>query len=166
MHNQARFLSWILAALTLTAAAAPAGGPDRLLDFTSQTHQEVLAESKGKVVLFNFWATWCAPCREEMPQLVEMEVKLRSQGFRLVTVSADETEDKAAALKFAQECRVPSPAYIKNVSDDDAFINTLDPNWSGALPALFLYDKQGQRRKAFIGETKIADLEKQILPLL
>ena len=143
-----------------------AEGPDRLLDFDTETHAQVLTESNGQVVLFNFWATWCAPCREEMPQLVELEAKLRGRGFRLVTISADETEDRAAALEFARRNNVPSPAYIKRVSDDDYFINALDPNWSGALPALFLYDKQGQLQKSFIGETRIEDLEKQIQPLL
>lgn len=156
-----------LAALgALSALALFAAGPSELADFTQKEHRELLKENRGRVILFDFWATWCAPCRAEMPLLVQLERRLRARGFRLITVSADEPGEKQEALKFLRESDVPAPAFIKNVDDDDAFINAIHPKWSGALPALFLYDRQGKLARMFIGESKIAEIEAAVKALL
>jgi thiol-disulfide isomerase/thioredoxin len=128
--------------------------------------QKLVDSHKGKVVLYDFWATWCAPCRAEMPQLILLEDKLHSRGLQVVTISADDQEHKAGAEKFIQMYRVEPPAYVKQADDDDRFINAIDPKWSGALPALFLYDKSGHKVRSFIGETDMNALEAAIRKLL
>lgn len=140
--------------------------PDRLLPYDEKTHQKLIAESRGKVLLIDFWATWCAPCLEELPQLVALERKYATRGLRLVTVSADDEEDREAALKFLRKHRVSPPAYLKKVADDDRFITFVDKNWSGALPALFLYDRRGKLVRSFVGEADLTAVEKAILALL
>jgi len=128
--------------------------------------QKLVNSHKGKVVVYDFWATWCAPCRAELPQLVKLEAKLRSQGVEVITISADEPEQKAAAEKFIQKFGVQGPAYLRQAASDDHFINAIDPKWSGALPALFLYDKSGRKARSFIGETDMAALQAAIHKLL
>jgi thiol-disulfide isomerase/thioredoxin len=128
--------------------------------------QKLVDSHKGKVVLYDFWATWCAPCRAEMPQLAVLQDKLRSRGLQVVTISADDREHRAAAEKFIQMFRVDGPAFLKQPDDDDHFINAIDPKWSGALPALFLYDKAGHKVRSFIGETDMPALERAIQKLL
>lgn len=128
--------------------------------------QKIVDSHKGKVVLYEFWATWCAPCRAEMPQLIRLEAKLRAQGFELIPISADEPEQDAAAEKVLKQLAVKGPLYRKQAKDDDTFINTIDKKWSGALPALFLYDKQGHKVRSFIGETEISTVEAAIRKLL
>ncbi len=152
--------------ILLCAAALTAAGPDRLIPLDETVLQQVVTAHKGKVLLVNFWATWCAPCREEMPQLVKLDASLRAKGFRLVTVSADEPEDQAQALQFLQKQAVPSPAYLKRAKNDDKFISALDPKWTGALPVSFLYDKSGRKVRSFIGEVSLKDLEAAIRKLL
>ena len=83
-----------------------------------------------------------------------------------MTVSADEPEKEAEAQKFAVESGIMWPAYIRKANDDDAFINSVDPKWSGALPAMILYDKTGKRVKSFIGETPVKDIEAAVMKLL
>ena len=139
-----------------------AAGPAELKPYDEAQHHRVLTEHRGMVLLLNMWATWCAPCRAEMPHLAALAVKLGGQGFRLVTVSADEAEDKAEALAFLQRHAVPSPAYLKSTDDDDAFIGAINPEWSGALPASFLYGRDGKLIRAFIGEVDLAELEKAV----
>jgi thiol-disulfide isomerase/thioredoxin len=140
--------------------------PITLLPINEAGFQKLVQSHKGKVVVYDFWATWCAPCRAELPLLVKLEAKLRSQGVEVVTISADEPEQKAAAEKFIQKFGVPRPAYLKQADNDDHFINAIDPKWSGALPALFLYDKTGHKVRSFIGETDMAALESAIHRLL
>lgn len=154
---------WVL---LLAGASCLAQAPQRLLPFDAQVHRQILVENRGKVVLLNFWATWCAPCREEMPQLVALEQKFRARGFRLITVSADEPADAAQALEFLKKTGVPAPAYIKSVRDDDQLIRAIDPKWSGALPALFLYDRSGKMVARFVGETSILEIRKAIERIL
>ena len=129
-------------------------------------YRSMLASRRGKVVLVNFWATWCAPCREEMPALVALEKKLQPKGLVLVTVSADEPEQSPAAAAFLAKHGVHPPAYLKKAPDDQAFINAVSREWTGALPATFLYDKNGRLARTFIGETKTQTLEDEILKLV
>jgi thiol-disulfide isomerase/thioredoxin len=128
--------------------------------------RQLVGANKGKVVVVDFWATWCSPCREEMPQLVGLERKYRSRGLRLVTVSCDDPEQESDARRFLVENRVPGPLYVKRAADDEKFINFIDRKWSGALPALFLYDRKGRMVRSFIGETDMAALEKALQSLL
>ncbi len=139
---------------------------ERLSPLDESILQQVLKSNRGNVVLVNLWATWCAPCREEMPALVALQSRLASKGLKLVTVSADEPEDEASARQFLSEQKVPSPAYIKRVENDEKFIESLDPKWSGALPASFLYDRNGRKVRAFIGEVDMKELEAAIRKLL
>jgi thiol-disulfide isomerase/thioredoxin len=144
----------------------PPAAQDRLVPLDEAVYQKLIASAKGKVLLVNFWATWCEPCRAEMPALAKLEAGLRAKGFRLVTVSADEPEDQAAALQFLRRSKVQGPAYLKRVKNDDAFITSVDPKWSGALPALILFDRAGRKARAFVGETDLKALEAAIRTLL
>ena len=128
--------------------------------------QKLVDSHRGKVVLYEFWATWCLPCRKEMPQLIRLEAKLRSQGFELVTISADEPEQAAAAEKILKQLAIQGPLYRKQAKDEDTFVNSIDKKWSGALPALFLYDKSGRKVRSFIGETGMITIESAIQKLL
>jgi flavodoxin len=101
-----------------------------------------------------------------MPQLIRLEAQLKAQGFELVTISADEPEQDAAAEKVLKQLAVRAPLYRKQAQSDDNFINSIDKKWSGALPALFLYDKQGHKVRSFIGETEISTVEAAIRKLL
>jgi thiol-disulfide isomerase/thioredoxin len=122
--------------------------------------------AKAKPLLVNFWATWCDPCRAEMPQLVALAARYRARGLDLVTVSCDEPEQEAGAAGFLEKNGPPLPRYIKRAASDEKFIDSVDPRWSGALPALFIYDRQGRLVKSFVGATGMPALEaalKQVL---
>jgi thiol-disulfide isomerase/thioredoxin len=149
------------AAVLLCAAALGAASPG-LTPIDETGFARTLSAHRGQIVLFDFWATWCQPCRAELPQLVELQEKYRGRGFVLLTVSADEPETEAAALQFLEKTGIRPPAYIKRVKNDEAFIDSIDPKWSGALPALFLYDRSGAHTASFFGETDPADIEKAL----
>jgi thiol-disulfide isomerase/thioredoxin len=152
--------------LTLAAMAAFGIAQPKFAPVDEAGYAKLVAAHKGKVVLVNFWATWCVPCRAEMPELVKLEQKLRARGFDLITISADQPEQEGAAAKVLKDFKVPGPAYLKKPVDDDKFINSIDPKWGGALPGLFLYDRTGKKVRSFIGETPMKDVEAAIEKLL
>lgn len=153
----------ILALIALLSVSAFAAD---LKPVDEAAYAKLVASAKGKVLLVNFWATYCVPCRKEMPQMVALEAKMRSQGFQFVTISADEPEQLKDAAAFLDKVKVPAPVYLRKAKDDDKFVAAIDPKWSGALPASFLYDKTGRKVRSFFGEVKLAELEAAIKKLL
>jgi thiol-disulfide isomerase/thioredoxin len=138
----------------------------KLATLNEASFPKMLAAHKGKIVLVDFWATWCVPCRAEMPQLVKLNEKLKSRGFDLVTISADEPEKELAAFQVLKDNAVAAPFYLKKASDDDKFYNLVDTKWSGEMPAMFIYDRTGKRVRSFLGETPVKDIEAAIEKLL
>lgn len=149
----------LLLLLLVAALNVPA---QTLVPVNEANYAATVGASKGKVVLVAFWATWCVPCRKEMPELAKMATRLNAKGFKLLTISIDEAEAEAAAKKFLTASGVGSPTYWRKAKDDDKFIALVDGKWSGALPALFLYDRKGAKVKSWIGETPLSAVEAEI----
>jgi thiol-disulfide isomerase/thioredoxin len=148
-----------LLACVLASAAGLLAARQPLAPVDESAYRRVVAAGKGRVILVDFWATWCDPCRAEMPQLVGLAARYHARGLDLVTVSCDEPEQEAGAAGFLEKNGAPLPRYIKRAASDEKFIDSVDPHWSGALPALFLYDRQGRLVKSFVGETGMTALE-------
>ncbi len=160
------FLISCAAGQTFTRPSPLVGRPAavRAADLGGVVHD--LDEARGKVRVVDFWATWCDPCRAEMPLLVRLASRYQPRGLQLVTVSCDEPEQEADAAAFVQKHGAPAPHYVRHAANDDKFINSIDRKWSGALPALFLYDRQGRLVKSFVGETDMGALEAAVKQLL
>ena len=142
------------------------GAETPLVKVNETLYPKLIAERKGKVVLVDFWATWCVPCRKEMPLVAKLEAKLKAKGFVVVTISSDELDNEPAARTYLKEAGITTTGYIKAPKDDDAFIRQIDPKWGGELPALVLYDKTGKKVKIWKGETAIAEIEAAVTKLL
>jgi thiol-disulfide isomerase/thioredoxin len=124
-------------------------------------------ESAARPLLVNFWATWCDPCREEFPDLVKLDQQFRPKGLDMISVSLDDLADiKTGVPKFLREMRATMPAYLLNVPDPDQIISTVDPKWSGALPATFLYDAEGKVVFKHFGRFKPLELRAAIEKLV
>ncbi|MFO0928545.1 MAG: redoxin domain-containing protein [Gemmataceae bacterium] len=104
-----------------------------------------LAKNAGKkLLLVNVWATYCAPCVSELPELVTMNRMYRGRPFQLVTISMDAPEKKEAALKVLREQRVAATNFVSAVKDRDRLADLLDKDWSGALPHTVLIAPGGK----------------------
>ena len=153
-------MKWIFVLAALSLIAQP------LAKINEISYPKMIAAQKGKVVLVDFWATWCVPCRKEMPELAKLEAKLKAKGLVLIPISADEPENEAAAREFLSKAGVKTPGYLKAPKDDDTFIRAIDPKWGGELPALVLYDKAGRKVQIWKGETAMATIEAAVSKLL
>ncbi len=121
--------------LSLSANADPA--PDFTLQ--SSTGENVrLAEQRGKVVMLNFWASWCGPCRKEMPLLDAMYQRYSSAGFVLYGVNVE--EDNTDAKKLLKELGVTFPVLFDTESKASSLYNV------DAMPTTVVIDKKGQVR--------------------
>jgi cytochrome c biogenesis protein CcmG, thiol:disulfide interchange protein DsbE len=102
-----------------------------------------LHDLKGKVVVLNFWATWCPPCVEELPSLVQMQTRLRDQGVEVLAVSLD--VDGGAYRRFLQEHKVA----LLTVRDPDQRSSSLYGTFK--YPETYVIDRRGIVRRKFIG---------------
>lgn len=117
----------------------------------------------NRPLLVNFWATWCEPCRDEFPDLVQIDAQYRSRGLEFVTVSLDDAADiNTSVPQFLREMRAQMPAYLLNTAEPEAAIMTVDPAWGGGLPATFLFDARGNVVFKHIGRVKPAELRPAI----
>jgi thiol-disulfide isomerase/thioredoxin len=129
--------------------------------------KKALAAQKGKVVLVNLWATWCAPCVEEFPDLVKLDEKLRSKGLVVIGVSLDEPRDGDKVVEFITKQKAAFPVYLRKGGDSDSFVEPVDKSWTGAVPTTFIFDRSGKRvGKPLIGGRSYAAFAAAVEPLL
>ena len=172
MHDQAgvkRTAAAILVAAVLGSRGVLSGAPPSRLagELDAGGLADAIARQKGRVVLVNFWATWCVPCREEFPILSRLQLRHRRAGLSVLGVSTDFQKEKAAVEKFLGEQKPSFPNYRKKSGgDDQKFIEAVDSSWGGELPFSVLYDRSGRKVRVFSGELEIAAVEKEIVSLL
>jgi thiol-disulfide isomerase/thioredoxin len=113
-------------------------------------------------LLVNFWATWCDGCREEFPDLVKIDNDYRAKGLNFLSVTLDEVSDKTKAADFLKEMKATMPVVLLNVNDPEPAIHAVDEKWDGAMPATFLYDREGKLVFKYFGKIKPAELRAAI----
>jgi peroxiredoxin len=118
-----------------------------------------LSDFKGKVVILDFWATWCGPCREEIPDFVKLQEKYRAQGLAIVGLSLDDDGEKAVR-PFAEKHGVNYTMLLANTELADRYGGVL------GIPTTFVLDRQGRIVKKFIGMMEPRTFEEAIQPLL
>lgn len=116
------------------------------------------SDFRGKVLLVNFWAAWCEPCAEEIPQFVGLQNKYRDQGLQIVGVSVEDVE--SVLRSFCLKNHVNYPVIPGDQKVADAFGGVL------GLPTTFLIGKDGVVYKKYSGATDFAVLEHDFVPLL
>lgn len=131
---------------------------------SSKDLDELKETLKGKVVLVNFWATWCAPCVKEFPDLVKLYNNYKDKDFKLIFISTDVPEEiDSKVIPFLKNNGVDYVTYYNNFSKPEELIDYIDKNWEGAVPATYIYDKTGKVTASILGKKDYPDFEKEIL---
>jgi thiol-disulfide isomerase/thioredoxin len=126
--------------------------------------RQVMDSNKGKVLLLNFWATWCKPCVKEFPELLKLYNDYKNKEFEIVFISTDVPEDvDSKVIPFLKNQGVDFITYYNNFNDPAELINFVDMKWEGAIPSTYIYDKQGKLTGHILGSTTYQEFEKEIL---
>ena len=126
-----------------------------------------LRESEGRLLLVNVWATWCEPCIEEFPDLLKVRKNYADNGVDVVFISVDDQKRMRRDVQpFLRKMKVTFPTYIKQTKDDEVFMNILSPEWRGALPATFIFDRDGKLVQSYVDATTYAEVSSALQSLL
>ena len=162
--NRHKLIGSLLLAAILSAAPVLAGdatGPAAEFTLPARTGETVaLSSLKGRVVLINFWATWCGPCRKEMPLLEQIQKKYASLGFTLLGVNVE--EDTAMMDTFLKDVPVTFPILLDPANGISKLYNV------SAMPSTVIVDRKGNIRYIHQGykpgdESKYQDIIRQLI---
>jgi len=152
------------------AAAAPGAGaeprktPKAPIDLALKDLQGVrrsLAEMRGRIVLLNFWASWCGPCRKEMPDLAALRDQLGPKGVEVIGASTDDPEDEPDVRKFVRDHHIDFPVWLgATVENMEAF------GLPAILPSTILLDRDGLVAERLAGTVSQKVLREKIDALL
>ena len=151
--------------LTLLILIAPGGATAQskrapgltLTDINGRSFS--LDDYKGDVVLINFWATWCAPCRAEIPDLIKMQRQYRNQGLRIIGITYP-PQKLSAVRRFARALKINYRVAIGTEATKEVFTN------SGSLPTTVVIDRDGSMRAVIEGIMYSDEFEQKVKPLL
>lgn len=121
----------------------------------------------GNVLVINLWAYWCAPCKEEFPELVRLYRDYKDRGVKLIFVSLDFPETyETQTIPYLKEQGVDFDTYYNAFDKDEQLINYMDINWEGGIPGTFIYAKDGNPAVSLIGKRTYDVFEKSVVKLL
>lgn len=153
--------AWRIGALGPTADADPAaailGSTLNTLDGVAQT----LAVWRGRILVINYWATWCAPCREEIPMFVRLQQEYAAKGVQFIGIAVDQADK---VRDFAQEFNINYPLLIAGI--DAVELSRKAGNKAGVLPYTLVLDRSGKIAASLVGGLSEARMRAQLAPLL
>ena len=114
-------------------------------------------------MFINTWATWCVPCKEEFPDLVQLADDYRDTDVVIIGISVDYPDEvETKIIPFLQKQNVNFPNYVQNFKKPEDLINLLNPDWRGAVPATFIYDKNGNQKVYMLGKHSFDEFKQKI----
>jgi thiol-disulfide isomerase/thioredoxin len=133
-----------------SAPSSPASLPDEMYNAALTTLDGKslrLADFKGKVVILNLWATWCGPCRREIPDFIKIQEDYKGRGVEVLGVTSEDERNTAASVKeFVKEFKIN---YKVVWVDQDGWASFLEPRYS--IPQTYVLDQNGQLLQKFVG---------------
>jgi thiol-disulfide isomerase/thioredoxin len=130
-----------------------------VLDF--KQFEPLLHKSTDTTYILNFWATWCVPCRKELPEFQKLYENYSGEKVSLILVSLDFPKQiQSGVMPFLEKNRITAPVVLLNDPNSNEWIDKVDPAWSGSLPATLIY--KGQSRLFFEEELTYDSLTETI----
>jgi len=146
-----------LLATVSTAFAAPAEA------IAPKDLERILAAERGKIVVVNLWATWCAPCLTEIPDLIRLESDLADLNVALIGISVDEPRGSTAAIETMRDKRFPSfRTYARDKTEVDYLVSVIDSAWNEVVPTTYVIDRDGKVAKRIQGKKSLEEFKAEV----
>lgn len=123
----------------------------------TSNHTQSLAQWKGKILLVNFWATWCHPCVQEMPELSALQAGNKNPKVQIIGIGIDSA---ANIQEFSTKYKISYPLYVADTSGSELLRKLGDS--AGGLPFSVLIGPNGQVKKTYLGSLKMAEVERDL----
>lgn len=125
--------------------------------------KQVVAKYRGKVVVLNFWATWCGPCVAELPELARLQKNYGSRGVQVVLVSIDDMSARSAAAKKLKSIGATTTTNLI-VADgaSESTVRSILPDWQGAVPMTVVFSRSGKITDRMLGGREYAEFERVV----
>jgi thiol-disulfide isomerase/thioredoxin len=132
-----------------------------VIHLTPDGLDSLVRQARRKGTVINVWATWCGPCREELPMLAKVSARFENRGLVVLPLSVDEPENESKVAPMLKEFGFAGPYYVAS-RPLDALKRSLDPTWPGNIPVSFLLDGKATRRFFWTAQV----YESELLPKL
>ena len=150
-------VSWILALLLLPGSSGFARNVRKLSMRDLNGGKVRISDYQGRVVVLNFWATWCGPCKEELPRLGTMAQEYASKNVAFVLASIDEPKKLPAVRDYVNEQKIALPVWV------GATVDLLEQlSGINVVPATLIVDEQGEIVRAINGEARVEDVKEAV----
>ena len=139
--------------------------PLEIRNVTAKQIRALVDASKGKVVVVNFWASWCPPCVREFPAIIKVYEQYHDKGLELFAVSLNSAEEIAEVKQFLQPYKPPFRIYRAD-TQDETFTQAVLKDWSGEMPMTLVFNTAGERVLAHRSEITYEQLSSKVKALL
>jgi thiol-disulfide isomerase/thioredoxin len=140
------------------ASAAPV---TQIRTVTAKQIRALVDDRKGKVVVVNFWASWCPPCVREFPAIIKVHEQYHGKGLDMFAVSLNSPEEMPDVEQFLQTYKPPFPIYLADLQDE-TFNESVLEEWYGEMPMTLVFDTSGQRVLAHRSELTYDELSSKV----
>jgi len=117
-------------------------GLSSIATFDFQSFEHYLHLQNDSLYVINFWATWCVPCRKELPVFDKIADQYKNEKVKVLLVSLDfPSQISQSLIPFLNNNHIKSEVFLLNDPNSNAWINKVDPSWSGSIPATLIYNR-------------------------
>ncbi len=149
------------------ARVEKAGADASLPAIDLSAYKAIVAGNRGGALMVTFWATWCEPCRDEFPMIVDLAKKYGPQGLTVVGINLDDDSSVASARQFLTQAHATFANYrLKQGIDVNAFYQGVNPGWQGTMPQTVFYARDGHVARYLIGAHPPAAFEDAVRLIL
>lgn len=161
MHTRLpnRFARFLAALALLSVASLPVyAGDIPAKTVTAAEFRAALQQHQGKVLVVNFWATWCVPCLREVPDLLQLEQDMASKGVKLIGVAVDDPSPGAAQVeRFRRQYFPAFMTFARTGPEMDELASVIDPAWNEVVPTTYILDRRGKPVARLQGKKSVAE---------
>lgn len=140
---------------------------DSVQKISPEDFKVILAEERGNIVVLNLWATWCAPCLVEIPDLQKLESDFKDRNVSLIGLSVDEPRFTTDHIKTMRDRRFPGfLTYARDNRDADYLVSVVDQAWNEVVPTTYIIDQSGAVHTRIQGKKSLEEFKAAVMQAL